>query len=249
MTGIATAVELCDLTVAYDRHPAVHHLSGRFAKGSLTAVVGPNGAGKSSLIRTIAGLQKASEGSIALQDIAAADLAYLPQLSSIDETFPISVLDVVLLGHWRRVGPFGAIGPALRRQGQDALSTVGLEHFEDRPFGTLSAGQRQRVLFARLVVCDSPLILLDEPFAAIDARTTADLLRLIEQWHGEGRTVIAVLHDFDQVRRHFPHTLLLARQPIAWGATADVLTAENLIKARALSEAWEPDADICRGAA
>ncbi len=243
------AVQLDDLTVAYDRHPAVHHLSGRFAKGSLTAVVGPNGAGKSSLIRTIAGLHKPSEGTVTLPGLAAADLAYLPQLSAIDDSFPISVLDVVLLGHWRRVGPFRAIGRSLRQQARAALSTLGLERMEERPFGALSAGQRQRVLFARLLVCDSPLILLDEPFAAIDARTTADLLRLVERWHEEGRTVIAVLHDFDQVRRHFPHTLLLARQPIAWGATADVLTAENLIKARALSEAWEPDADICRGAA
>jgi len=98
-------------------------------------------------------------------------------------------------------------------------------------------------------VADSRLILLDEPFTAIDARTTRDLLDLIQRWHAEGRTVISVLHDFEQVRRYFPQSLLLARELIAWGATADVLSADHLLAARAMSEAWDSDADICRGAA
>jgi zinc/manganese transport system ATP-binding protein len=244
-----TSVELADVTVTYDRHPAIHHLSGRFAAGSLTAIVGPNGAGKSTLIKTVAGINKLTGGSLTRQGIGPGDVAYLPQLAAIDDNFPISVEDVVQLGHWRRAGAFRAIGPDLRAQGLAALAAVGLNGFEDRSFGSLSVGQRQRAMFARLLVADSPLILLDEPFTAIDTRTTSDLLRLVGRWHEEGRTVIVVLHDFDQVRRHFPHTLLLARRLIAWGPTAEVLTPGNLIAARAMSEAWETDADICSGAA
>jgi zinc/manganese transport system ATP-binding protein len=112
----------------------------------------------------------------------------------------------------------------------------------------LSSGQFQRVLFARLLVQDAHLIVLDEPFTAIDARTTQDLLRLVRTWHGEGRTVIAVLHDLDQVREHFPDTLLLARESIAWGATAQVLCSENLRQARNMAEFWSADAERCHAA-
>lgn len=249
MMATRPLIELVNVTVAYDRHPAVHHLSGHFMEGSLTAVVGPNGAGKSSLIKTVAGLLRPAGGLVALNGLKARDIAYLPQSAAIDDGFPISVFDVVLLGHWPRVGAFGSITASMRAAAQTALSTVGLDGFERRSFGSLSAGQRQRVLFARVLVADSPLILLDEPFAAVDARTTNDLLRLVERWHGEGRTVICVLHDFDQVRRHFPECLLLARDPVAWGKTTDVLTNANLLRARAMSEAWTADADVCRGAA
>ena len=242
-------IELQDVTIAYDRHPAVHHVTGTFAEGSLTAIIGPNGAGKSSLLQAVAGLRRISGGSLRLTGVARAEVSYLAQLLAGDDDFPISVMDVVRMGLWRHVGPFRALTRAMREAAAQALSTVGLDGFEDRIFGTLSAGQRQRVLFARVVVADSRLILMDEPFTAIDARTTRDLLDLIQRWHAEGRTVIAVLHDFEQVRRYFPQSLLLARELIAWGATADVLTADHLLAARAMSEAWDSDADICRGAA
>jgi zinc/manganese transport system ATP-binding protein len=249
MTTAQPIIELRDLTVAYDRHPAVHHLTGRFAEGSLTAVVGPNGAGKSSLLKAVAGLVRPAGGTVTVKGAAAQEVAYLPQSAAIDDSFPISVIDVVLLGHWRQVGAFRPMGRERRKAAVTALSAVGLDGFEERPFGSLSAGQRQRVLFARVMVADSPLILLDEPFTAIDTRTTIDLMHLIEHWHREKRTVIAVLHDFDQVRRHFPETLLLAREAVAWAATAEALSSENLLRARAMSEAWDIDADICRGAA
>lgn len=240
-------VTLHDLTVAYERHPAIHHLKGSFAKGGLTAIVGPNGAGKSTLIKTIIGLLSPSQGKVELHGMKAKDAAFLPQSAAIDDSFPISVADVVLMGLWRRVGAFRAIGAKERQIAAEALALVGLENFEGRSFGSLSAGQRQRVLFARLVAADSPLILLDEPFTALDARTTLDLLRLVQGWHEEGRTVIAVLHDFDQVRRFFPQTLLLAREIIAWGPTEQALTSDNLHRARAMSEAWDEDAEICAG--
>ncbi|ALG75374.1 ABC transporter [Azospirillum thiophilum] len=241
-----TLVRLTDLTLGYRRHPAVHHLSGGFRDGSLTAIVGPNGAGKSTLLKAVVGALPPFGGSVTLHGLEAADIAYLPQQAEVERDFPIDVLDTVLLGHWRRVGLFRRIGRALARQAEEALAVVGLSGFERRPIGALSAGQFQRVLFARMLLQDARLILLDEPFTAIDARTTADLLDVVRRWHGERRTVVAVLHDLDQVRAHFPDTLLLAREPVAWGRTADTLTAANLDRARSMAEAWDDRARPCR---
>lgn len=224
-----------DLTVAYDRVPAVHHLSGRFAPGSLTAIVGPNGAGKSTLLKTIAGLLTPGEGGI---EGANGNIAYLPQLAEIDRTFPIAVIDAVSLGLWREVGLFRSITGEHVRRARAALAAVGLEGFERKQVGALSAGQLQRALFARLMLQDAGLILLDEPFAAVDERTSADLMQLVTNWHKEGRTVIAVLHDLERVRASFPEALLMAREPVAWGQTAEVLTPENLRRARYVSDAW-----------
>jgi zinc/manganese transport system ATP-binding protein len=122
---------------------------------------------------------------------------------------------------------------------------VGLEGFERRPISDLSEGQFQRVLFARLLLQDAPVILLDEPFNAMDNRTIADLLQVVNRWHAENRTIIAVLHNYEQVRSYFPRTLLLAREPIAWGDTAEVLTPENLQRAQRMSEAWDEAAEAC----
>lgn len=224
-----------DLTVAYDRVPAVHHLSGRFAPGSLTAIVGPNGAGKSTLLKTIAGLLTPGEGSI---EGANGNIAYLPQLAEIDRTFPIAVIDAVSLGLWREVGLFRTITGEHVKRARAALAAVGLEGFERKQVGALSAGQLQRALFARLMLQDAGLILLDEPFAAVDERTSADLMQLVTNWHKEGRTVIAVLHDLERVRASFPEALLMAREPVAWGPTPEVLTPENLRRARYVSDAW-----------
>ncbi|WP_235919109.1 zinc ABC transporter ATP-binding protein AztA [Aureimonas psammosilenae] len=234
-----------NVTVAYGRHPAVHHLTGSFELGSLTGIVGPNGAGKSTLLKAVMGYLPLSTGRIARGGIRAADVAYLPQASEIDRSFPITVADMVALGAWSRVGLFRRLSRQDATNAAQALASVGLEGFERRTIGELSAGQFQRVLFARLLLQDAKLVLLDEPFTAIDAKTTADLLAVIHRWHGEGRTVVAVVHDFAQVREHFPETLLLAREPIAWGPTADSLNSGNLLKARAMAEAWDERAEAC----
>jgi zinc/manganese transport system ATP-binding protein len=234
-----------DVTLGYDRHPAVHHLSGEVASGALVAVVGPNGAGKSTLFRGLVGIIKPLSGTIALQGLGVRDIAYLPQIAEIDRSFPISVFDFVGTGLWRVTGIFGGIGKGARDRIAQALAAVGLTGFENRGIGTLSGGQMQRMLFARVLLQDAPLIVLDEPFNAIDAKTIDDLLALAERWHGEGRTVIAALHDMDLVRANFPETLLLARAPVAWGATADVLTAENLAEARRMCEAFDDRAAAC----
>lgn len=244
----AQAVRVIDVTVTHQRHPAVHHLSGELAMGSLTAVIGPNGAGKSSLLDALAGRLPLSSGRIEIDPALAGRVAYLPQQSQIDRSFPIGVLDLVALGHWPRRGAFGAVDAPLRERAREALASVGLTGFEQRRIGELSVGQFQRVLFARVLLQDAQLILLDEPFNAIDARTSADLLAVVRRWHGEARTVVAVLHDMELVREHFPQALLLAREPVAWGPTAQVLRAENLFRARQMAERWDETAPVCEKA-
>jgi len=237
-------VTVDNLTVSYRQHPALHHISGTFARGSLTAVIGPNGSGKSTLLKSIMGLLRPAGGRVTV-DAPRERMAYLAQLTEIDRSFPLSVMGCVLLGCWSEVGAWGRISTALRQRVDTAISRVGLAGFEQRTVGSLSSGQLQRVLFARLMVQDADLILLDEPFNAMDSRTTAALLALIHQWHAEVRTVVAVLHDDEQVRAHFPQTVLLARELVAWGDTAEVLTPAHLHRARMLAEAWDDNADIC----
>jgi zinc/manganese transport system ATP-binding protein len=234
-----------NLTLGYERHPAVHHLDGAVETGSLVAVVGPNGAGKSTLFKGVVGALKPLAGSIERNGLDARDIAYLPQVAEIDRSFPINVYDMVAMGLWRTKGLFGGIGAEDSRTIEAAIATVGLTGFERRAIGTLSGGQMQRMLFARLLLQDARMIVLDEPFTAIDAKTSADLLDLVRRWHSEQRTVLAALHDVDLVKAIFPQTLLLAREPVAWGPTREVLTAENLLKARRMCEAFDEQAIAC----
>jgi zinc/manganese transport system ATP-binding protein len=238
-------VRFRDLTLGYDRHPAVHHLNGTVDAGTLLAVVGPNGAGKSTLFKGILGFIAPLSGGIDRAGLKARDIAYLPQAADIDRDFPISLYDLVAMGLWRKAGLFGGIGRTDREKIEHAISAVGLTGFEERPIGTLSTGQMQRALFARLLLQDARVIVLDEPFNAVDAKTVSDLVALVQRWHGEKRTVIAALHDLDLVRATFPDVLLLAREPVAWGAAKDVLTAENLLKARQMCEAFDENAAAC----
>jgi zinc/manganese transport system ATP-binding protein len=240
------AFVLHDLTLGYDGHPAVHHLTGTFAPGSMTAVVGPNGSGKSTLLKGLTGILRPLGGRIERGGLKISQIAYLPQQAEIDRSFPITVLDIVALGLWHRLGMFGGMKKELWLQAGQALAAVGLDGFEHRSISDLSAGQFQRVLFARLLLQDCPVILLDEPFTAIDARTTTDLLGVVQRWHAENRTIIAVLHNFEQVHSYFPKTLMIAREAIGWGNTAEVLTPENLQLARRMSEAWDETAPACR---
>jgi zinc/manganese transport system ATP-binding protein len=234
-----------DLTLGYDRHPAVHHLEGAVREGSLTAVIGPNGAGKSTLFKGVVGVLKPLAGRIERNGVRAQDIAYLPQVAGIDTSFPISVFDMVAMGLWRSKGLFGGIDRADRDAVEHAMAAVGLTGFEQRPIGTLSGGQMQRMLFARLLLQDARVIVLDEPFNAIDAKTSADLVGLVRRWHAEQRTVLAALHDLELVKANFPEALLLAREPVAWGKTAEVLTPENMSKARRMCEAFDEQAEAC----
>lgn len=242
---MSAAISFNDLTLGYDRHPAVHHLRGDIERGALLAVVGPNGAGKSTLLKAIAGILKPLGGAIRTSGAARGTLAYLPQAADIDRSFPISVYEFIAMGAWKWIGVFSGPTAGVRARIAEAVSAVGLTGFENRPIGSLSGGQIQRVLFARLLLQDATTILLDEPFAAIDQRTTHDLLEIIKRWHAERRTVVAVLHDLALVRDTFPQTLLLAREPVAWGATGQTLTEGNLLAARRMVEAFDTQAHAC----
>lgn len=238
-----TIATLRNLTVSYHRHPALHHLHGQLQRGTLTAVVGPNGAGKSTLLKTLAGLLP-YEGELNLQ-IPRQSVAYLPQAASLESQFPISVRDCVLLGSWQSAGAWGRLSAQQRTAADRALQAVGLQGFEQRLIGSLSGGQFQRMLFARLMMQEADLILLDEPFNAVDATTTAALMKLLLQWRAQGRCVVAVLHDDHLVSQHFDHTILLARECVAWGATDTTLTDHHWQRARAMAEAWDEHAADC----
>lgn len=244
--GVSAVLTFENLTLGYDRHPVVHHLHGEVAGGTLLALVGPNGAGKSTLLKSIAGELAPLEGRIHRRDPSPRRFAYLPQQAALDPTFPITAADLVAMGLWRELGLLGGLGRRGRARVAEALAQVGLSGFERRPIGTLSGGQLQRARFARLLLQDADLILLDEPYAAVDLQTVDDMAALVQRWHREGRTVIAVLHDLEHVRHHYPEALLLAREIIARGPTAEVLSADNLARARTLAEAFDEHAPVCK---
>ncbi len=231
-----------NLTLGYNRHPAVHHLHGEIAAGSLLAIVGPNGAGKSTLLKGISGELRPLQGRVEVHGVQRQQIAYLTQLTTLDSSFPMVVHDFVAMGLWREIGAFGGVDRARRRRIAAAIDLVGLTGLESRPIGSLSGGQLQRAHFARVLLQDAPLVLLDEPYGAIDAASVRDLAALVRHWHGEGRTVIAVLHDLDHVRREYPETLLLAREIVARGDTLTVLSEANLLRARKLAEGRGDDA-------
>lgn len=242
---MTAALRFRDLTLGYNREPAILGLEASVEAGSLTAIVGPNGAGKSTLLKGVTGALAPMSGQILLEKSTREGVAYLPQQSEIDRAFPLSVFDLVAMGLWREIGAFSGLRSRHRERVAQAISAVGLEGFEVRAIGSLSGGQMQRALFARLVLQDAPVVLLDEPFTAIDARSVADLLKIVSRWHSEGRTVVAVLHDMETVRSHFPETMLLARQLVAHGPTPNVLTAENQFKARQMCEACSGPPHTC----
>jgi zinc/manganese transport system ATP-binding protein len=238
-----------DLTLGYGRRPAVHHLTGAVEAGARLALVGPNGAGKSTLLKGLAGALKPLSGAIRFPGGRAPRIGYLPQQADIDRRFPIRAFDFVAMGLWPRRGALSGFSRADLARTGEAMAAVGLAGFEERSIAEVSGGQLQRLLFARLLLQDAQLLLLDEPFTAIDAATTEDLLAILQRWSAEGRTILCALHDLALVRAAFPQTLLLARAPVAWGLTGETLSPDNLAKARLMGEAWVREAEVCMQAA
>lgn len=232
-------ITLSNVTCRYGGVTAVDAVSGGFEPGSLTAIVGPNGAGKTTLLRAIAGVHPLVAGTIGRDGLGRTQIALLPQASRMQRGFPITCADVVTLGAWPQIGAFAVLPAAAAGRVSAALVRVGLAGLEQRLVGTLSAGQFQRLLWARLLVQDAPLLLLDEPTANVDAASELVFRDMLAEWHRDGRTVVAVLHDLDLVREMFPTTLLLARRLIAWGPTDAVLSADNRRMARLAIDPWQ----------
>jgi zinc/manganese transport system ATP-binding protein len=240
-------ITLQNITIGYERHPAVHHLSLEIPPGSMVAVVGPNGAGKSTLLKALSGSMAIQSGHV--HGLSPNQTACLSQVSTLDTSFPIDVRGMVMMGLWRQRPVWGWYSEKHQQLCNDAMAAVGLTGFDHRNIDTLSGGQLQRARFARLILQDAPVALLDEPFAAIDQRTTSDLMTVLHRWQQQGKTVLAVLHDLAQVRAHFPTTLLLAREPIAWGATSEVLTPINWQRAMKMREPFDETAGACEDCA
>ncbi|ETD68922.1 ABC transporter [Pelistega indica] len=232
------AIRVSDLSVGQrdnSQNEILKKINGQFEKGSMTAILGPNGAGKSTLIKAITGVIQPSSGSIEIAPDLTSGIGLLPQKNEIDHAFPITVFDLVAMGAWKRVGAFRAYSSQERDYIHQALTSVGLQHNANQLIGTLSGGQFQRALFARLIVRRPDVYILDEPFTAIDEHTSAELMQIMLDWHATGKTVIVVLHDVELARQVFPQTLLLAREVVAWGETQSILTEDNLQKARRLA--------------
>ena len=238
------SIQLENLSVSYPQNPVISNLSCHFDAPALWGLAGPNGAGKSTLLKTFLGIQKPKEGKITFHGFCPCDVAYLAQQNQLDRRFPLTVGDTIAMGLFREVGVFPKYTDAQREKMRVALEQVGLPSFSNTPLQALSGGQFQRVLFARLILQDAPVIFLDEPFTGVDTQTIKDLMELLQLWVKEGRLVIAVLHDLDLVQDYFPQTLLLARHFYKWGQTTDVLTKENMREALAASRSWESMAGI-----
>jgi len=224
-------INIVDLSVSYKKSLALDKVSTAIHKGELIAVVGANGAGKSTLLKCIMQQLQPSSGYIDLGKLTPKDIAYLPQSHQVDRQFPITVREFVSAGAWRRISFWRVFDRTEQLLLQQALHQVNLVGVEERQIHTLSGGQFQRMLFARMLMQDADILLLDEPFNAIDAQTTKELMAVIHDCQGKGKTVITVIHDLALVQRFFPNVMLLATRLIASGKTESVMTAENLSQA------------------
>jgi manganese/zinc/iron transport system ATP- binding protein len=223
-----------DVTVAYDRKPVLWDIDYDAPAGALVGVVGPNGAGKSTLIKAVLGLVPLASGRIEVFGEPARKqrglIGYVPQRESVDWDFPVSALDVVAMGRYRRIGWIRRVGRADRAAAMHSLEQVGLADLAHRQISQLSGGQQQRVFLARALAQDARLYLMDEPFAAVDAATERAIVEILRRLRDEGRTCLVVHHDLHTVREYFDHVMLLNMRIVAAGPTDAVFTDENLGK-------------------
>ena len=238
-------ISVQDLTVSYRHHPAIHHINVQFEEARAYAIFGPNGAGKSTLLKAMMGLVKADTGRVAFQQLQRQDIAYLPQQSDVDRSQPMTVFELAAMGLWNEIGFFGRVNKAQKVRVHEALQRVSMDSVAHKNIGALSNGQFQRVLFARMLVQNARFLLLDEPFNAVDAATTFALLEVLQQCLKQGKAVVAVLHDYEQVRAYFPNTVMIAREVIACGKTEQVLTDANLQAAFAALQTGQANKEWC----
>lgn len=226
------ALEVHDLTVAFDRKPVLWNVDLIIPQGKIVGIVGPNGAGKSTLIKSIMGLLPLSSGYAKLFDQPLNDvrnkISYVPQRESVDWDFPASVMDVVLMGRYSRLGLFKRPRKADRDAALDSLKKVGMEAFANRQISQLSGGQQQRTFLARALAQQADIYFMDEPFAGVDAATEKTIITLLRDMAAAGKTVIVVHHDLQSVKSYFDWVIMLNTRLVASGPTAETFTQENL---------------------
>ncbi|MEM9047166.1 MAG: ABC transporter ATP-binding protein [Pseudomonadota bacterium] len=233
---MAVILQLRDIALGYPDRVLLAQLSMDIASGTTLAVLGANGAGKSTFVKMLLGLLAPQAGRLSWPAGRPREIGYLAQMSEFDRRFPIRVRDLAAMGAWRGLGFRGRLDRAGRARVEAALAQVGVAELADRAIHRLSGGQLQRTLFARVILQDAPLILLDEPFAAIDQTTEAHLLSIIRGWRAEGRAVVLVVHDLSSVLDHCSHALLLGNGTASVGPVASVLTPQRLVAQRYLSQ-------------
>ncbi len=220
------------VTVSYGEKPAVFSVDANFRPGAMTAIIGPNGAGKSTLLKAALGVIPRLSGDVSVYgqplEEARGRIAYVPQRASVDWDFPTTVIDVVMMGLYRRVGLLGRFTGALKLHATECLERVGMGGFADRQIGQLSGGQQQRVFLARALAQDADLYLLDEPFAGVDAATERAIIDVLKGLKAEGKAVVCVHHDLATVRDYFDHVFMINVRRIAEGPVETTFTPEAL---------------------
>ena len=222
------------MTVAYQRKPVLWDVDYDAPPRALVAIVGPNGAGKSTLIKAALGLVPRATGLVEFWGVpfkhVRERVAYVPQRESVDWTFPVSALDVVCMGRYRRIGWFRPVGQAHKRAAMACLDRVGLADLAHRQISQLSGGQQQRVFLARALAQEADLYIMDEPFAGVDAATERTIVQLLKDLRDAGKSAIVVHHDLQTVTQYFDHALLLNMRVVAAGPVEQVFTPDNLQK-------------------
>ena len=230
-SGAPAVIDVRSLTVSYGQQPVLRSISFGVPAGQLVGIVGPNGAGKSTLLRAILGLIHPDSGTITLhgEPIGANRhrIAYVPQTEAVDWDFPVTVLDVVTMGRYARLGWFGRPKCKDRLAAVEALDMVAMGEYADRHIRQLSGGQQQRVFLARALCQHADVLLLDEPFSGVDAATERAIFDLIQRLTSEGKTMLVVNHDLSVLDR-FDSVMLLNQRIVAWGPTSEVVNEENL---------------------
>ncbi|MDJ0993033.1 MAG: metal ABC transporter ATP-binding protein [Dinoroseobacter sp.] len=232
MTAI---LQIRNLALGYPKQTLFRQLSMDVEAGATLAVLGANGAGKSTFVKTLLGLNKPLAGRLTWPDGVPNEIGYLAQMTDFDRKFPIRVRDLVAMGAWRGFGLTSGLGFKEQNRVDAALDAAGILELADQALHTLSGGELQRALFARVIMQDASLILLDEPFAAVDQTTEAHLLSILRRWKDEGRAVVLVVHDLSSVLDHCSHALLLGAGEATYGTVDEVLTPERLVRQAYLS--------------
>jgi len=222
------------MTVAYDRKPVLWDVDYDAPANQLVAIVGPNGAGKSTLIKACLGLTPRASGQVEFWGesfrSARSRVGYVPQRESVDWDFPVSALDVVCMGRYRKIGWCLPVTRSHKRAAMACLERVGLADLARRQISQLSGGQQQRVFLARALAQEAELYFMDEPFAGVDAATERAIVDVLRDLRGQGKTVIVVHHDLQTVPEYFDHVLLLNMRVVAAGPVGEAFTRENLVK-------------------